>query len=148
MDTSQTNAARGAPPPEIAGMQLREEGVRSTLEAIGRIASTGTQLGDAARGGNRVAEIAQQQTRMRARSEINIASSPQNQPPVEWDMGYLNIEWSPDTNQLEWTENTRPVVNITPHSVEITMKQYGSIKITVDEEKVVQLSGKKVDVKL
>ena len=145
MDTSQTNAARGAPSPEIASMQRREEGVRDAMNAIGKIASTGTQLGNAARGGNRVAEVAQQ---LRPQSEVNIASSPQDRPPVEWDMGYLNIEWSPDTNQMEWEGNPKPVVNVSPHSVEITMKQYGSIKITVDEDKIVHLSGKKVDVKL
>lgn len=148
MDTSQTNAQRGAPSPEIVSEQLREEGKEAALEAIGRIASTGTQLGNVAAGGNRVAAVAKQQTGMKYRSEINIASSPDSRPPVEWDMGYLNIEWSPDTNELEWEDNPRPIVNVTPHSVEITMKQYGSIKITVDEDKVVHSSGKKVDVKL
>ncbi len=147
MDTLQVKAERGTPSSEQQSIQLKAESQQAIMDGTARIATEGARVSALENTNDSVAEVLKSRETRRPTS-INVGMVPSDRPPVEWDMGYFNVEWSPDTQTLEWQGEFKPQISVSPHSVEITIKEYGSIKITVDESKLPKVSGKKVDVKM
>ena len=66
---------------------------------------------------------------------------------VEWDMGTTKINVSPYELNIEWGD-TSPEITVEPHSVEIFMENYPSIKISVVEDRLMITQGRNVDKKV
>ncbi|HBU12472.1 MAG TPA: hypothetical protein DEB31_07015 [Clostridiales bacterium] len=92
-----------------------------------------------------VAQLAMQNMRADSGVEVNVSSMPQTKPNVQWDPGYVRIEWTTGELIVDWDAEYGPDVTVTPHSVEIRVAGKNEVKITVNEEKVARSRGKKVN---
>lgn len=119
---------------------------KTGMESIGEAVREGDLLGDVARGGDRVVEIAKNQTRKATQTEINLGLMPHNRPSVQWDPGYVNVSWSRHQLIVEWDTEFMPEFKVDPpYSVEIFLRNRPYIKITVAEGEDPYQPGKVVD---
>lgn len=97
-----------------------------TMEAIKRIADEGDLMMQIENKGSPVIDIAMQNTMKEV--SVNVATPPQN--PIMWEKGFFEIEWSPHEVDIKW-EVDKPEITATRHKVEVYMKQWPSIDISV-----------------
>lgn len=64
---------------------------------------------------------------------------------IVWDPGYLKVDWEQGGIEIEWDENTKPDIQVSPHSVEITVKGRKLVHIAVVENKVPGAKGRKIN---
>lgn len=95
-----------------------------------------------------LAEISWQNMISRNQVETNVASMPETMPDVVWDPGYVRIEWTTGEVQIDWDDNFMPEITVSPHSVEIRLEGHKAIKISVNEDNVPKIEGKKVNKKV
>lgn len=73
----------------------------------------------------------------------------ESEPKSEWitvlDPGQLKIDWTAGEVLIEWEDNIKPEIKVTPHEVVIRVKGNQGVKIRVDEEKLPFLKGKKIN---
>ena len=102
-----------------------------TLEAIERIASEGDAI---MRIENRVNPIPLQAiANAEENIDLQIAMMPRNE--IQWDMGFVDIEWTPHKTDIIWDVNPKPQIVVHPHSVRIHMKRWPSVEISVKNNK-------------
>ncbi len=77
--------------------------------------------------------------------ELNLASLADSKPNVQFDPGYMKVEWTSGELQIEWDDDFMPEITVTPHSVEIRLAGHKEVKIAVDEQRVAHNGGKKVN---
>ncbi|MFY9277978.1 MAG: DUF6470 family protein [Caldicoprobacterales bacterium] len=127
IDQTQCFTESGLKPPLQLAMDFNMEGKKAAFEAIGRIAQEGTRLRSIEKGGNPIAEIAYEKSQRDY--EITMVQMPKSRPDIEWDLGYLKIDWKPNPAKIEWETYTTAQINATKHRVDIYMKQWPDIKI-------------------
>ena len=99
---------------------------QKTLDAIRRIAEEGDLLMEIEKKNNPIPEIALKNTIKE--TSVNIAKFPQNK--IIWEKGYFELEWTPDELEFDWEIN-KPVIKASRPKVEIYMKRWPSIEISV-----------------
>lgn len=99
---------------------------QKTIEAIRRIAEEGDLLMEIEKNSKPIPEIARMNTTKE--TSINIAKFPQNK--IIWEKGYFELEWTPHELEFEWEIN-KPVIKASRPKVEIYMKRWPSIEISV-----------------
>lgn len=62
-----------------------------------------------------------------------------------FDPGHLKIDWTAGEVLIEWEDNAKPEITVTPYEVVIRVKGGKCVKIRVDEEQLPFLKGKKVN---
>jgi hypothetical protein len=73
----------------------------------------------------------------------------QYMPSIEWEAGYININWSSAQMQIEWDQGDyMPSFAVEPHSVEIYLREKPYIKITVSDEVIAAMYGPQTDTKV
>lgn len=127
IDQTQCFAESGLKPVLQLASDFYKEGLQAGFEAIGRIAEEGTRLRSIEKGGNPIAEIAYEKSLRN--DQVTMVQMPKSRPKIEWDMGYLRIDWRPNPAKIEWETYTTAQINATKHKVEIYMRQWPDIKI-------------------
>lgn len=127
IDQTQCFAESGLKPVLQLASDFYKEGLQAGFEAIGRIAEEGTRLRSIEKGGNPIAEIAYEKSLRN--DQVTMVQMPKSRPKIEWDMGYLRIDWKPNPAKIEWETYTTAQINATKHKVEIYMRQWPDIKI-------------------
>lgn len=69
-------------------------------------------------------------------------------PSVQWTEGSIKIEWELGDVEIVWEDEFMPDITVTPHSVEIRLRNHADVKISVNENNLPKTSGKKVDKKI
>lgn len=101
---------------------------QKTLEAIGRISSEGDALMKIEKKGSPIADIAINNSE----ENVDLTVGTVQKNAIEWDVGYINIEWSPHQLEFNWNVQSRPKIVVHPHSVKIYMRRKPSIEIIAD----------------
>lgn len=127
IDQTQCFAESGLKPVLQLAREFYQDGLKAALEATGRIAEEGTRMVRIEDGGNPIADIAYE--RAYREYQYNIVQMPKSRPKIEWDMGYLNIDWKINPAKIEWELYTRAQIDLYPHKVNIYMKQWPHIEI-------------------
>lgn len=127
IDQTQCFAESGLKPALQLASDFYREGLQVAFEAIGRIAQEGSRLAAIEKGGNPIPEIAGEKSRRDY--EITMVQMPKSRPDIEWDMGYLHINWKPNPAKIEWETYTTAQINASRHRVDIYMKQWPDIEI-------------------
>lgn len=138
IDQTQCFAESGLKPALQFASDYYKEGLEAGLEAMSRIAEEGTRLRAIEKGGNPIAEIAY--GKFLINDQVTMVQMPKSRPEIQWDMGYLRIDWKPNPAKIEWETHTTPQINATRHRVDIYMKQWSDIKI--------EYIGKNIDSKI
>lgn len=127
IDQTQCFAESGLKPVLQLAREFYQEGLKAALEATGRIAEEGTRLLRIEDGGNPIADIAYE--RAYREYQFNMVQMPKSRPKIEWDMGYLNINWKINPAKIEWETYTTASFDVIPHKVDIYMKEWPDIEI-------------------
>lgn len=63
---------------------------------------------------------------------------------LEWDMGGMEINWELSHVDINW-ELSQPQVEFEPHSIEIRMKQYPKLTISINPDVETRVVGRRLD---
>jgi hypothetical protein len=55
------------------------------------------------------------------------------------------VDWEPGGIEIEWDINTKPEIQVSPHSVEIIVKGRKMVHIAVLENKMSGIKGRKIN---
>ena len=124
------------PAPELT-KAFRDKGRSGALRGAKAAVNDGNFLGDLKRPGDRVAKLARSKTMasLMKKKDMNIGLMPKSQPEVEWDKGYMRINWSKHSIVIDWDGEYMPKVTINPkHSIEIYLRTEPYFRIVVNEE--------------
>lgn len=69
----------------------------------------------------------------------------QQQMDVEWDKGYFEVDWTQGSMEIEWDLQSRPDIQVEPHSVEIRLRHNQNIVLKIREKAIKKALGNKVD---
>ncbi len=161
---AQMNVERRAPQFSINREQLRQNRSGQKLQLPIDIGWEGVQHADLTRIGNNaarhggnatgveaIADISHERSRRRSHSATQQTPSamPDTRQQIEWDMGYYDVKWEPHELIVEWDMTGQgPVITFNPHSVEIKLSRYPSVKITYDADYFERQHHKKFDKKI
>ncbi len=108
--------------------QFMNDALQRTMEAIAAIEQEGDMLAHGDK--DTVAKISKKRTEPKM-PEVNIGLVPKEKPVLEWDPGYLEIEWTDESLEMNWENYTGPKINVEPYSVEIRISNRPVVRITV-----------------
>lgn len=103
-----------------------EKARKMTMDAIKRIADEGDILMQIENKGSPISDIAIENTT----KEVSLTVAPMPQNDIVWEKGFFELEWSPHEIDIKWEVN-EPEITATRHKVEVYMKQWPSIDISV-----------------
>ena len=133
--------------PELS-MEYRNKGRVGALRGTRTAVQDGNFLGELRSPGDRVGRLARNKT-MRAilkKSDINIGLMPKSLPEVEWDKGYMHINWSKHSIVIDWDGEYLPKVTLDPtHSIEVYLRKEPYFRIRVNDAEPVGIQGRLVD---
>ena len=141
------NAESGLKPSPEFTKEFRDKGRTGALRSAKTAVEDGNFLGDLRKPGDRVGRLARNKTMaaILKKKEMNIGLMPKSQPEVEWDKGYMRINWSKHSIVIDWDGEYMPKVTINPkHSIEIYLRTEPYFRIIVNEEDT-STSGRLVD---
>lgn len=64
---------------------------------------------------------------------------------IVWDPGYFKVDWESGGIEIEWDENTKPDIQVSPYSVEISVKGRNMVHIAVVEDRIPGQKGQKIN---
>lgn len=133
--------------PEAFTSDYANEGKAAALRGAAKITQEGDQLGNAARKGNRVVQIARQNSRSSAQKDINIGLMPKSSPDIQWSPGSMNINWSGHSLKIEWEGEVQPELTVDPrYSVEVFLRTKPYFRVSVEENDFsLRSTGRHVD---
>jgi hypothetical protein len=127
---------------------FRDRGRIGALRGARIAKEDGNFLGDVRNPGDRVGQLARKKTMsaILKKKDINIGLMPKSTPEVEWDRGYLNINWSQHSIVIDWEGDYMPAVTIDPqHSIEVYLRTAPYFRILVAEGESPTMPGSLVD---
>jgi hypothetical protein len=127
IDQTECFAESGLKPALRLASDFYKDSLQAAYEAIGRIAEEGRRLAAIDKGGNPIADIAYE--KLWRNYQVIMVQMPKSKPHIEWDMGYLNINWKPNPPKIDWETHTMAEINASRHRVNIYMKQWPSIEM-------------------
>ena len=134
-------------PPELA-RNFRNAGRQGALRGTKVAVEDGNFLGDLKRPGPRVPELA----RTKAMEEVtkirqsNVGLMPENKAEVEWDKGYIRVNWSKHSIVIDCEGDYMPQVEIDPpYSIEVFLRTKPYFKIVVEEGESPMRTGQRID---
>lgn len=143
-------AERGIRSPEYFRQHTMQLARQMTREAVQRIVEGGDYFGSLEMYFGTTQNIVGEWAYNNMMGEIPemSMSSGAPSPEIEWTEGAMRIEWSPGDVEIIWTEDFMPDITVTPHSVEIRLRNHGDVKISVNENNIPKKNGDKVDKKI
>lgn len=126
MNWAKVRAENGLAGPSAFSQQTRDRAHSMVMESIARIAQNGDammHIENYSSGASMIAQVAYNNMEA-AMSPPEINVQMKSLPEMEWDMGEFQINWSHGTFNIEWDHDFMPDINVTPHSVEITVRNH------------------------
>jgi len=142
------NSESGLKPPMELAKEWRAKGLSGAQKGTKTAGDDGDFLGDTRIRGNRIAKLSRNKAMAAAtrRKQSNIGLMPKSSPEVEWDKGYMRINWSKHSIVVDWDGEYMPQLTIDPkHSVEIFMRTEPHFKVMVEDLIAPNSPGRYVD---
>jgi len=141
----------GKKSPEDLALHVRQQARQRVDQYIQKVATNGDYIlqvkNYVGTKSDPLAELRWQEM-MSQKPEVNVTSMPETTPDVVWDLGYVKIEWTTGEVQIDWDDEFMPEITVSPHSVEIRIEGRKEIKISLNEDNVPKIRGKKVNKKV
>jgi hypothetical protein len=142
------NAESGLKGPTDLTMTFRDAGRAAALTGARTAKEDGNFLGNLQNPGDRVAKLAHAKAMQKVakRKQTNLGLMPKSLPEVEWDKGYMRVNWSKHQIVIDWDGEYLPQVSLEPrHSVEIYLRTKPYFRVMVEEGDVPSATGNHVD---
>jgi len=142
------NSESGLKPTSELTKSYRDKGKTGALRGAKTAVEDGNFLGDVKKPGDRVGKLAHTKTMsaILKKKEMNIGLMPKSSPEVEWDRGYMRINWSKHSIVIDWDGEYMPKVTIDPkYSIEIYLRTEPYFRILVNEAEDPKIPGSLVD---
>ena len=142
------NSESGLKSPSEITMAYRDAGKRGALKGTKTAVDDGNFLGELRNPGDRVSKLAHNKSMaaIMKRKQANIAPMPKSIPEVEWDRGYMRINWSKHSIVIDWDGEYMPQLTIDPKSsIEIFLRTEPYFRITVEDLVDPFMPGRLVD---
>lgn len=144
MDWQRLWAEQGNPSVFRKTRQRVEEAYAETMRIIAGISARGDRMMHIEEPGNTVAQIAADKALADERVDINVASIPPERIPLEWEPGYIRIEWTEPVLEFVW-DIAPPEITVEPHAVEVHIRNNPKVMISVSRKEAAPARGRKVD---
>ena len=142
------NSESGLKPTSELTKDYRDKGKTEALRGAKTAVEDGNFLGDVRKPGDRVGKLARTKTMsaILKKKEMNIGLMPKSSPEVEWDKGYMRINWSKHSIVIDWDGEYMPKVTIDPkYSIEIYLRTEPYFRILVNDGEDPSIPGRLVD---
>ena len=126
---------------------FRNKGRQAALSGARQNKDDGNFLANHKISGDRVPKLAKNKAMSRlAKPETNIGLIPQSSPEVNWDKGYMRINWSKHSVIIDWEGEYMPQLEVDPrYSVEVFLRTEPYFRVMVEEVRDAGAPGKYVD---
>jgi len=114
----------------------RDKGMSSALKAAKTAGEDGDFLGDVRIRGSRIAKLSRSKSMASAtrKQKLDIGLMPHSSPEVEWDKGYMRINWSKHSIVVDWDGEYLPQLKVDPkYSIEIYLREEPYFRLTVED---------------
>ena len=142
------NSQIGLRPPDELTKQFRDSGRQGALKGTKNAVDDGEFLGDLKQPGARVPRLARSKA-MNAvikKRQSNIGLMPKDKAEVEWDRGYMRINWSKHSVVIDWEGEYMPQLKVDPpYSIEVFLRTKPYFRIVVEEGESPMYPGSRVD---
>lgn len=143
------NSESGLKSPAEITTAYRDAGRTAALRGARTAAEDGNFLGDPAKKpGDRVPKLAHNKSMaaVMKKKQTNIALMPKSSPEVEWDRGYMRINWSKHSIVIDWDGEYMPQLTVDPkYSLEIFLRTEPYFRISVQDMVDPNMPGRLVD---
>ena len=142
------NNESGLKAPLEFSREYRDKGLSDVLKGAKTAGEDGDFLGDARIRGDRISKLARNKAMASAmkKKKLELELMPQSSPEVEWDKGYMRINWSKHSIVIDWDGEYMPQLTIDPkYSIEIFLRTEPYFKVTVEEMVNPNSPGRYVD---
>ena len=142
------NNESGLKTPSTFTREYRDKGISSALKGAKTAGEDGDFLGDARIRGSRIAKLSRSKSMASAtrKQKLDIGTMPQSSPEVEWDKGYMRINWSKHSIVVDWDGEYMPQLKVDPkYSVEIYLREEPYFRLTVEDMIEPNSPGRVVD---
>lgn len=138
-------AESGLKRPKQFMLDNRQKAYNKVLQAIKRTAQEGDMMMNIQPDAPDMIPVIAEQNMRAALPEVNIGSLPENFAEFTWDKGDFEISWTDGSVEIIWDEEFQPDINVTPHSVEIKIRNFQKVKMNDNRRKI---SGSTLDRKV
>ena len=142
------NSESGLKSPAEITMAYRDAGKAGAQKGTKTAVEDGNFLGELRKPGDRVAKLSHNKA-MNAivkKKQTNIGLMPKTRPEVEWDRGYMWINWSKHSIVIDWDGEYMPQLTIDPkYSLEIFLRTEPYFRVTVEDILDPNMTGRYVD---
>ena len=143
------NSESGLKSPSEITMAYRDAGKAGAWKGAKTAVEDGNFLGDLAKKpGDRVVKLSRNKSMsaIMKKKQTNIGLMPKSRPEVEWDRGYMRINWSKHSIVIDWDGEYMPQLTIDPkYSLEIYLRTEPYFRITVEDMIDPNMPGRIVD---
>ena len=142
------NNESGLKAPLEISREYRDKGLAAALKSAKTAGEEGDFLGDLRIRGSRMAKLSRSKTMASAtrKKQLELELMPKSSPEVEWDKGYMRINWSKHSIVIDWDGDYMPQLTIDPkYAVEIFMRTEPYFQVTVENTADPNSPGKYVD---
>ena len=143
------NSESGLKSPSEISTAYRDAGRAGAQKGTKTAVEDGNFLGDPAKKpGDRVARLSKNKAMaaMMKRKQSNIGLMPKSRPEVEWERGYMRINWSKHSIVIDWDGEFMPQLTIDPkYSLEIFLRTEPYFRISVEDMIDPNMPGRLVD---
>ena len=142
------NSESGLKAPVELARVFRDNGRAGALRGAKTAKEDGNFLGDLRKPGDRVAKLARTKTmsEIMRKKQSNIGLMPKSIPEVEWERGYMRINWSKHSIVIDWDGEYMPKLTVDPkYSIEVFLRTEPYFRIMVEEVVDPNTPGRIVD---
>ena len=142
------NSESGLKAPLELARVYRDNGRAGALRGARTAKEDGNFLGDLRKPGDRVAKLARSKTmsEIMKKKQSNIGLMPKSIPEVEWERGYMRINWSKHSIVIDWDGEYMPKLTVDPkYSIEVYLRTEPYFRIMVEEVVDPNTPGRIVD---
>ena len=143
------NSESGLKSPSEITTAYRDAGRSGAMKGTKTAVEDGNFLGDLAkRPGDRVAKLSHNKAMaaVMKRKQTNVGLMPKSRPEVEWEKGYMRINWSKHSIVIDWDGEYMPQLTIDPkYSLEIFLRTEPYFRVTIEDLVDPNMPGRLVD---
>ena len=143
------NSESGLKSPAEISTAYRDAGKAGALKGAKNAVEDGNFLGDVANNpGDRVAKLAHNKSlaAVLKKKQSNVALMPKSKPEIEWERGYMRINWSKHSVVIDWDGEYMPRLTVDPkYSLEIYLRTEPYFRVSVEDILDPNTPGRLVD---
>ena len=142
------NSESGLKSPLELARVYRDNGREGAYRGARTAKEDGNFLGDLKKPGDRVAKLAHSKSMsaIMKKKQTNLGLMPKSIPEVEWERGYMRINWSKHSIVIDWDGEYMPKLTVDPkYSIEVFLRTEPYFRIMVEEVMDPNMPGRIVD---